>query len=110
MSRFRYGSFFRETLRKEVLEAGWTRCIWCGGQISKRSFTVEHVVPRGAGGNDDPGNLAAAHQLCNSRRGLAHVKPSATVLKWALEARVLDMRAERYLQEAEERMDFHSPL
>lgn len=31
--------------------------------------TVDHLVPRVHGGDDDPSNLATAHFLCNSRRG-----------------------------------------
>lgn len=31
--------------------------------------TVDHLIPRAAGGGHEDGNLAAAHLTCNSRRG-----------------------------------------
>jgi hypothetical protein len=110
MGAYRYSSFFGSILRKEVVAAGWTRCLWCGGDINKRQFSVEHVIPRAAGGNDDPGNLAAAHARCNSRRGTSQVRPSATVLEWAISSEVLDSRAETYLLSATDEMQFEPPL
>jgi len=31
--------------------------------------SVDHITPLAAGGTDDPTNLAAAHQSCNSQKG-----------------------------------------
>lgn len=54
---------------------GWW-CWLCGGAIdpalppnSPGSGTVDHVVPRSRGGDDQPSNLRLAHRRCNTRRG-----------------------------------------
>lgn len=33
------------------------------------AFTIDHVIPRSEGGDDEPANLRPAHFLCNSTRG-----------------------------------------
>jgi 5-methylcytosine-specific restriction endonuclease McrA len=39
------------------------------GTASRWAPTVDHIVPRSAGGSDDPANLRAAHQRCNAAAG-----------------------------------------
>jgi 5-methylcytosine-specific restriction endonuclease McrA len=34
-------------------------------------MSVDHVIARYNGGTDDDSNLAAAHSLCNSRKGIS---------------------------------------
>jgi 5-methylcytosine-specific restriction endonuclease McrA len=45
---------------------------------------VDHIVPRVAGGTDDPANLRAACQPCNLRRGAGHdeTTPSHNRPEW----------------------------
>lgn len=52
------------------------RCIWCGAPMALtndntnlRRCTAEHLYPRAKGGNDCPGNVAAACMRCNTERG-----------------------------------------
>ena len=47
---------------------GGAYCAWCGGKRNGR-LTIEHIVPRAAGGTDDPANLCLACRPCNQRRG-----------------------------------------
>lgn len=54
---------------------GWV-CHLCSGPINNPPRTpdhenpsIDHLIPRAAGGSDYPSNLAAAHQSCNKRRG-----------------------------------------
>lgn len=46
---------------------------WKGGEthpaIASRSATVDHLVPRTAGGTDDPANLVCACWICNQTKG-----------------------------------------
>jgi hypothetical protein len=50
-----------------------SRCYFCGvefntcGPGSKR--TIDHLVPRSAGGTNDPENLVHACYLCNHKKG-----------------------------------------
>ena len=51
------------------------KCYWCGQATRLVNdihawdrATIDHVIPRGKGGNDDPSNLVSACNRCNSRR------------------------------------------
>ena len=49
-------------------------CHWCHkptrlcSEVAADQATVEHIIPRGRGGTDDPSNLASACHMCNQRR------------------------------------------
>lgn len=45
---------------------GWT-CGLCGGALNRLTATLEHFVPRTAGGPDHPANLILAHRGCNAQ-------------------------------------------
>ena len=45
-------------------------CIYCGRPAS----TIDHIIPRCAGGTDAPSNRAPACQGCNSRKGRRSVE------------------------------------
>ena len=47
------------TLRYEVLKRAVFRCELCGVSAEDRALEVDHIVPRNAGGSDDPSNLQA---------------------------------------------------
>jgi hypothetical protein len=68
-------------LARRILERDHYRCGLCGKRINPRqrpphplSASLDHIVPRSAGGTDDPANLQAAHARCNRRRG--HLGPA----------------------------------
>jgi len=61
--------------RREVLWiAEGKKCHWCGQptrlclEVAEDQATVEHIIPRGKGGTDNPKNLASACHKCNQRR------------------------------------------
>lgn len=63
-------------LRRRVLERDAWTCYLDGRPIRRDvrwphplSPSVDHVVPRAAGGSDDPANLRAAHWGCNQAKG-----------------------------------------
>ena len=47
------------TLRYEVLKRARFRCELCGVSAEVRALEVDHIVPRGRSGTDDPDNLQA---------------------------------------------------
>lgn len=62
--------------RGAVLARDNFTCWLCGGATSKTyryddpwSPTLDHVIPRAAGGTDDLTNLRTAHAICNSLKG-----------------------------------------
>lgn len=64
---------------------GW-RCHLCGKVCTRgekvphpKAATIDHLVPIAAGGSDDPANVATAHFICNSKRGVGGV----VQLRWA---------------------------
>ena len=70
-------TFERATFREREVWVG--RCIHCsahlhialdGEPISRA--TIEHILPRGHGGTEDPANLALACARCNHHKGRHH--------------------------------------
>jgi 5-methylcytosine-specific restriction endonuclease McrA len=55
----------RKRLRQLVLERDRYVCTYCGGVAT----TVDHVVSLNRGGADDPSNLVASCELCNTALG-----------------------------------------
>jgi len=52
------------------------RCWYCGVQthmnnwrVKPDKFTIDHVIPKNLGGNDDPSNLVPACHACNVHKG-----------------------------------------
>lgn len=45
------------------------RCFYCGGVAD----SVEHVIPKSAGGSDDLDNLVLSCKSCNSRKALSSI-------------------------------------
>jgi 5-methylcytosine-specific restriction endonuclease McrA len=51
------------------------RCIYCGHAITKKTASLDHVVPRSLGGATNPSNLITACFCCNKNRGVKDIKP-----------------------------------
>lgn len=54
-------------------------CVYCGVKASRRKATIEHIIPRRHGGEDEPHNIAGACHDCNTR------KSQTSLLLWLLE-------------------------
>jgi Restriction endonuclease len=65
-------------IRAAVLARDAWRCHWCG----RPAATVDHLVPRARGGDDNPANLTAACSRCNSSRGAGIRPPGAPPRAW----------------------------
>lgn len=76
-------------LRFEVLRRDDFTCRYCGGRAPDVALTVDHVVPRTLGGSDQPENLVAACQCCNSGKTSVPVGAplvedvAADAMRWA---------------------------
>ena len=57
------------SVRYETLKRAAFRCELCGVPADERALDVDHIVPRSAGGTDDPENLQALCWLCNTNKG-----------------------------------------
>ena len=44
------------------------RCHYCGGQVSPKELTLDHVVPLVRGGHSTRGNCVPACKSCNSAK------------------------------------------
>lgn len=61
------------TFRREG--ASWIgKCLICGGPLrfdaeTGEGATIEHILPRSLGGDNDLLNLGIAHQTCNGEKG-----------------------------------------
>lgn len=47
-----------------LLRRDGPNCFYCGLPLGS-SPTLEHLLPRAAGGNDHPSNMCLAHEKCN---------------------------------------------
>ena len=65
--RKRLGTFFNDEREK----LGAVHCMYCGDAAERLS--LDHLVPRLAGGPDDANNLIPACQACNSSKGASDV-------------------------------------
>jgi 5-methylcytosine-specific restriction endonuclease McrA len=58
-----------EPVRMAVAERdNWT-CQECGRPVTRRDLHIDHVVPRAAGGSDEPSNLQVLCEPCNLKKG-----------------------------------------
>ena len=65
-----WGDQEQMTITRRELFARDRMCLYCGGELTLRTFTVDHIVPRSRGGAlRDPANLAASCAGCNARKG-----------------------------------------
>ena len=70
------GGWISRRKRGAIYERDGWMCHICGDPVSREydphdpfSPTLDHLIPRAAGGTHDPSNLATCHAVCNSRRG-----------------------------------------
>lgn len=77
-------------LRYEVLRRDNHACRYCGRAAPDVPMTVDHVIPKALGGGDEPTNLVAACEDCNS--GKTSSNPDAPLVA------DVDQRAVRWSQ------------
>lgn len=66
---------WRKMYREDARRNQGGRCRYCRSSIGREDATLDHVVPVCEGGSDiDPGNFAAADELCNRAKGRMSVK------------------------------------
>lgn len=58
-----------QTKRRIVLWRDRGRCRYCTDKLDPKTFTVDHVVPRSAGGSNAIKNLVACCKYCNKIKG-----------------------------------------
>lgn len=66
-------------LRFEILRRDNHTCRYCGASAPAVKLVVDHIVPETLGGSNQPGNLAAACEPCNS--GKSSVAPDAPLVE-----------------------------
>lgn len=57
----------RVHVRNSLLALHGDVCAWCGRPLAN-DCTIDHVLPKWAGGGHDIGNLVLAHRTCNQGR------------------------------------------
>ncbi|MBN1963018.1 MAG: HNH endonuclease [Anaerolineae bacterium] len=77
--------------RKGILARDEFTCIYCGVRpgsvvrgkvLTKRDFTVDHILPRSKGGKDTWTNTACACYACNHRKGGRTANEAGMKLRW----------------------------
>jgi 5-methylcytosine-specific restriction endonuclease McrA len=54
---------------ESIIARDGARCAWCGAEPWRRDLTLEHVLPRSAGGVTTAENALVACRRCNRARG-----------------------------------------
>ncbi len=60
-------------------------CWGCGGRVTAKKFSVDHIKPRSIGGKDQLYNLRLMHRTCHEAR---HGKPTMTPMQYIYRATV----------------------
>ena len=77
--------------RRGVFLRDGYRCIYCGigvgeqqgdALITKRDFTLDHVMPKSRGGRNTWGNTACACPKCNQRKGDRTPHEAGMAMRW----------------------------
>lgn len=64
-------------LRQEVYRAGGNQCYYCGCRVTRKTRTIDHMVPLSRGGMSSAKNLVLACATCN------FAKKNLTVREWS---------------------------
>lgn len=62
------GRVERIHVRDVAVRDGW-RCAICGKKVTRKTWSIDHIVPLSTGGEHTFRNVTLAHKRCNSRRG-----------------------------------------
>ena len=71
---------YDKTIRKYVYFRDGGRCFYCGRRLSLRNFTLDHFLPRAAGGGDGVFNLVTCCGSCNEIKGAALPEDGAELM------------------------------
>lgn len=95
-------------LRFEVLRRDNYTCRYCGAKAPDVPMRVDHVVPVALGGSDDPSNLVAACEPCNTGKSSIPADAAlvadvaADALRWSQAmAQVAEIRAAERIERME---------
>lgn len=56
---------YKQNKRYRIFNRDKCICQICGRPVDFGSFTLDHIVPRSSGGNNEDNNLQVTHKLCN---------------------------------------------
>lgn len=62
------GATVEPVKRSEIAERDNWRCHICGGKVTRKDWSLDHLVPLSKGGEHSSRNVRLAHRRCNSRR------------------------------------------
>lgn len=79
---------FRKAKKNDIWRKANGRCAHCGKEV-KRARTLDHYIPKSAGGTWDSKNLFPTCRSCNEMRGSRKVDPR-TYYKYATEEAIYD--------------------
>jgi len=65
----------KAALKQDIIPKTGSFCARCGKKILIRDVTIDHVVPKYRGGNDDERNLVPLCKKCNKQKGSQIVDP-----------------------------------
>ncbi len=79
---------------RQALSEQSGRCFYCGRQVRRKDATVEHIIPRCAGGTNNRLNLAMACKQCNNAKSVEDQKYRIVKIKDCLTNRLVFARGD----------------
>lgn len=56
------------TAKESLLKQSGGRCIYCGHELTVANMTIDHIIPKSAGGTDAEFNMIACCKECNAKK------------------------------------------
>lgn len=69
---------YADILKRMLADRDGEVCYLCRTEVSIEDLVIEHIIPRAAGGTDDPANIGLACFPCNTRKSDSFVSMLAT--------------------------------
>lgn len=80
--RAQQGTQIEPVNRDIVAERDGWRCGICGGKVTRKNWSLDHVIPLSQGGPHTYANVVLAHRRCNSSRGPGRKPVQPSLFAW----------------------------
>ena len=66
--KWKKGKQHRKKIREIVINRDGLICCYCESELTHKTVTMEHIIPKSKSGTLNPNNLTVACEKCNNKR------------------------------------------